>query len=84
MRRKDGEVRDDYDFELDEIILDVIFKKKHITADRIRKIINEKYNRKLGWVTIKRHVDYLIKKEKIKIYYENEEGKKKIRLYEII
>ncbi len=83
MKRKDGEVRSDYNFELDDLILDLILEKKIINADRIRNILNERYSRKLGWLTIKRHLDKLIEQKVIKIYYESEEGNKKVRLYKI-
>lgn len=81
MKRKDGGLRSDYDQELDDIILDVIFQKKRINADRIRKIINKKYLRRVGWITIKRHLDNLISQKKIKIFYESGDNEKKIRVY---
>ena len=65
------------------MILDVINDKKLINIDRIRKTLNKRYSRKLGWVTIKRHMDYLLTNGKIKIDYETDEGKKKDRLYRI-
>lgn len=83
MKRKDGEPRSDYDNELDGIILDVIFDKKTINAERMRHIINKRFSRKLGWVTIKRHLDNLLEKNKIKIFYESEAEKKKVRVYKI-
>ena len=84
MKRKDGEVRSDYDFQLDEIIFDIFFEKNSLTIDKIRNIINDRYKRKLGWITIKRHFDYLEKNKKIKLYYENKEGKKKLRVYILV
>lgn len=82
MKRKDGEVRGDYDFKLDEIILDLLSEKAR-NPYQIKERINETYGRKLGWVTIKRHLDYLEKNERVFIYYESDEGKKKSRIYKI-
>mgnify|MGYP001570448195 CR=1 FL=1 len=83
MKRKDGKARSDYDFELDDLILDLMMEKKIINPDRIRTILNERYSRKLGWVTIKRHLDKLMEQKVIRVYYESDEGKKKVRLYKI-
>lgn len=83
MKRKDGENRNDYDSELDNLILNLLQEFRQGNAFFIKKILNERYFRKLGWNTIKRHLDYLLKKEQIKIIYETEEGKKKIRVFKI-
>lgn len=83
MKRKDGETRSDYDFELDVLILNLIQEFHQGNAFFIKKILNERYCRKLGWNTIKRHLEYLLNKQEIKIIYETEEGKKKIRLFSI-
>ena len=83
MKRKDGDVRSDYDAELDLIILDVIDEKKMLGIDSIRNIINKIYSRKLGWGTIKRHIDRLEELNRISIAYENQAGGKKIRLYKL-
>jgi len=83
MRRKDGDVRSDYDKELDYIILDIIDETKMVSIDGIRNIINKRHRRKLGWGTIKRHIDLLEELKKISIAYENKGGDKKIRLYKI-
>ena len=83
MKRKDGDVRSDYDVGLDPLILDVIDEKKMTGIDSIRNIINKRYSRKLGWGTIKRHMDRLEGLNKICIAYENQAGGKKIRLYRL-
>lgn len=83
MRRKDGEPRQDYDFELDDLILDVIIEQKLTNAHRIRKALNKEYSRKLGWNTIKRHLDRLLEQKQIKIVYQSEEGKRVVKIYKI-
>ena len=83
MKRKDGEPRSDYVAELDDMILDLLLEKKMLNVDRVRKGLNEKYSRKLGWLTIKRHLDRMMEKELIKICYESGEGKKKLRVYKL-
>ena len=80
MKRKDGKPRADYDEELDYQILDLIKVKRHLSTERIRTNLNEIYARKLGWITIKRHLNRLLESNKIKIFYESE-GEKKIRIY---
>lgn len=84
MKRKDGEPRSDYDAELDVIILNLIKEKLYITAENIRQQINKAHGRRLGWITIKRHLDRLLDNKKVKIIYETYEGKIKIRLYSIV
>ena len=83
MKRKDGHPRNDYDFELDELILDFIYEKGQVSIDDIRISLNKVYGRKLGWATIKRHIDRLLEQKEIIISYQSEEGKKINRLYKI-
>jgi DNA-binding PadR family transcriptional regulator len=82
MKRKDGEVRGDYDFKLDVLILDVLNEKEY-SPYRIKEILNKRFGRKLSWATIKRHLDYLEAKKKIFLYYISNEEKKKNRVYKI-
>ena len=81
MKKLDGNRRSDWLYELDSLILDLMLEKKIINADRIKNILNKRYSRKLGWITIKRHIDRLLEQKLIKIFYENDEGKKKVILY---
>ena len=81
LKEKDGGLRMDYENELDEHILDVIQENNQINPFRIKKILNKRLSRKIGWITIKRHLDHLLERHKIKISYETDEGKKKDRLY---
>ena len=82
MRRVDGGLRSDYDYELDEYILSLL-SQEIMNAYRIKEKLNKMYSRKLGWITIDRHLKYLLKNNRIKIIYETEDGKKKIRVYQI-
>jgi len=81
MKRKDGKPRMDYDRELDNLILDLLCEKRYLSVDRARTLLNDRYARKLGWLTIKRRMDVLLKNDKIKVFYETEEGKRKIVIY---
>ena len=83
MKRKDNAPRSDYDYELDDIILEVVEHKVYLNIERIRTLINERYSRKLGWVTIKRHIDRMVEKDQINVAYESV-GKRKIPLYKLV
>jgi hypothetical protein len=84
MKRKDGGVRSDYDQELDRTILDLIMKKRYMTVGSIKTNLNKELYRKLGWITIKRHIDKLLENNEIEIFYETEGSvKKKIRVYKL-
>lgn len=80
LRRTDGLPRGDYQNEIDLYIISILTQKGHMNADKIRLHINKQYGLKLGWITVKRHLDYLLRYDKVKIIYESD-GIKKIRVY---
>ena len=81
MKRVDGEPRSDYDLELDNLILDLLDEKNALSPYKIKEILNKRYSRKLGWITIKRHLDWLMEKKIVALFYESEDENKKLRLY---
>lgn len=83
MKRKDGKPRMDYDYKIDELILDLLFDKKVMNPYRIKELLNQKYSRKLGWITIKRHLDRLQQQGHVKLFYESDVGNRKVRIYKL-
>ena len=82
MKRKDGCRRSDYQQDIDSMIIDLL-KTKPYTIHRIRKMLNEAYERKYCWLTIHRHIQELINEGVVDVFYESKDGLKKIVVYKI-
>lgn len=83
MKSLNGEKRKDYSIEIDDRLIELLQEFKIATIGFLKKIYYKKYGINLSWVTIYKHLNNLLEKEKVMIEENLGSNKRKIRIYKV-